>query len=98
MVQPDTHAKAVDLALQPVDDAKKVTPPVGLSGKQHLAAEPGRRLEQNHLMSSFGADARRLHAGRPTADNEDLLPCAASDGEITCGSCASRAVAGFWMQ
>ena len=74
MIQPDTHAKAVDLALQPVGDAKKVAPPVGLSGKQHLAAEPGRRLEQNHLMSAFGADARRLHAGRPAADNDDLLP------------------------
>ena len=74
MIQPDTHAKPVDLALQPVGDAKKVAPPVGLSGKQHLAAELGRRLEQNHLMSAFGADARRLHAGRPAADNDDLLP------------------------
>ena len=73
MVQPDTHAKAVDLALQPVGDAKQVTPPVRFPGKQHLAAEPGRRLEQNDQMSAFGADTCRLHAGRPATDNDDFL-------------------------
>ena len=72
LVQPDTHAEALDLALQPVGDTQKVAPPPRLSGKQHLAAELRRCLEKHHLMSAFRADARRRHAGRPAADNDDL--------------------------
>ena len=78
MVQPDTHAKLVDLALQPVGDAKKVAPPV-LSGS---STWPPSLADASNRTTSCprSAQLRAASAGRPPPTMTIFCP-GASDGE-----------------
>ena len=65
----------------PVDDAHDLAPPLQTGGNPDLPAGFGPRLEHDDRMAALAGDSRRLEAGRPRADDDDLALGPAAPGD-----------------
>ena len=72
-VEPDIDAEPLHLAAEPAGDAEKLAPPGGPGGKQDLAAQLARCLEQHDAVATQRRNPRRLEAAGTAADNDDGL-------------------------
>src|SRR5215472_17185849 len=72
MVEPDIDAEPGDLLAEPAHDADELPPPGRAGGKQNLAAEQCRGLEQHDIVAAPGGDPRGLEPAQTPADHDDF--------------------------